>query len=469
MRQFNLGRKARQVQSIRQQVVHGEGMPFMDLLGLDWIQAVVREEVPQWRDCVYTPLVTLSTFLTQALSAEQCCLAAVARLLAFLVSQRWKPCSPKTDPYCKARGRLPEKLIRRLVRESGRRLAEQGPPDELLGGRPIKLVDGSTVSMPDTKANQRAYPQANTQQPGVGFPIARMVAVLPFSCGAILDLAIGPYQGKRTGEPALFRQLWDVLTSGDVVVADCCYGSYCTFAMLHARGIDSVFPLHQQRDCDFRRGRRLGKEDRLVTWQKPVQRPEWMNCETYNALPEELELREVRIHVTQPGFRAESLVLVTTLLDAEEVSSATLAQVYRIRWHVELDLRSIKVTLKMDVLRCKTPEMVRKEIWTHLLAYNFIRTMMAQAAAIIGVPPRELSFAGAMQTFNAFHEVLQLAATADRPHLWQMMLEAIACHRVGNRPDRVEPQAIKRRPKPHKLLTIPRHEARKLLLQGTYA
>jgi hypothetical protein len=469
MRQCTIGQNARIAQSLRRKITRQEGMPFADLLGLDWVAAIVREEVKAWRECVYTPLVTLQTFLAQVLSAEQCCLAAVAHLLASLTSQGLKTCSPKTDPYCKARARLPEELLRRLVRESGQRLEKRVKQDRLLGGRPIKLIDGSTVSMPDTKANQQAYPQSKAQRPGVGFPIARIVAVLSFSCGAALGFAIGPYQGKRTGEPALFRQLWDCLSPGDVAVADCCYGSFWTFAMLLARGVDSVFPLHQCRQSDFRFGRRLGKEDRLMAWLKPSQRPEWMSRRTYKALPQHLELRVLRIHIAQAGFRAESLTLATTLLDAEQVTASVLAEVYRVRWHAELDLRSIKVTMQMDVLRCKTPAMVRKEIWAHLLAYNFIRTIMATAAAGRGIPPRAVSFSGSLQTFNAFCPMLQMASTpATWSALWRIMLEAIGSHRVGQRPNRVEPRAIKRRPKPHKLLTIPRKEAQKQLLLGTY-
>lgn len=467
MRQCNLGRKARQVQSVRQQMSRQEGLPFGDLLGLEWVWAIVQEEVKTWRDCVYTPLLTLQTFLTQVLSAEQCCLAAVARLLAVLTTQGRKPCSPKTGPYCKARQKLPEALLPRLVRESGRRLDTRRFPERLLGGRRIYLIDGSTLSMPDTEANQRAYPQARAQKPGVGFPIVRIVAVLSFCSGAVLDLALGRYRGKQTGEPALLRQLWECLEVGSVAVADCCYGSFWSFAMLRQRGVDSVFPLHQLRTCDFRRGRRLGKEDHLVHWPKPVQRPEWMSRKTYRSLPGELELREMRVRVEQPGFRTESLVLVTTLLDPEAVSASELASVYRVRWHAELDLRSIKVTMQMDVLRCKTPVMVRKEIWTHLLAYNFIRALMAEAAAGMDLPPRELSFAGALQTFNAFAPLLQTATNEVYTLLWQRMLMAIGAHRVGQRPDRVEPRAVKRRPKPHKLLTIPRKDARRRLLLGT--
>lgn len=469
MRQCNLGRKARQVQSVRQRMIQQEEMPFGDLLGLEWVSSIVQQEVKAWRDCVYTPLITLQTFLTQVLSAEQCCLAAVARLLAFLTSQGRKLCSPKTGPYCKARKKLPEDLLRRLVRESGRRLEARSSPGRLLAGRRICLIDGSTLSMPDTKANQRAYPQSRSQKPGVGFPIARVVAVLSFCSGAVLDLAIGPYRGKRTGEPALLRQLWDCLEAGSVAVADCCYGSFWSLAMLRQRGVDSVFPLHQLRTCDFRRGRRLGREDHMVHWSKPAQRPEWMSRATYKSLPGELELREMRVHIEQPGFRTGSLVLVTTLLDAEAVTASELASVYRVRWHAELDLRSIKVTMHMDVLRCKTPSMVRKEIWTHLLAYNCIRMLMAEVAADLEIPPRELSFAGALQTFNAFWPLLQAARTIEvYTSLWQRMLVAIGSHPVGQRPDRVEPRAVKRRPKPHKLLTIPRKEAQRRLLLGTY-
>jgi hypothetical protein len=194
-----------------------------------------------------------------------------------------------------------------------------------------------------------------------------------------------------------------------------------------------------------------------------------MSRRSYKALPQRLELRVVRVHIAQPGFRAQSLTLATTFLDAELAAASVLAEVYRVRWHAELDLRSIKVTMQMDVLRCKTPAMVRKEIWTHLLAYNFLRTIMAEAAAGRGIPPREVSFCGALQTFNAFFPLLQLASTAAmRSALWQSMLAAIGRHRVGQRPNRVEPRAIKRRPKPHKLLTIPRSEARRQLLLGTY-
>jgi hypothetical protein len=270
------------------------------------------------------------------------------------------------------------------------------------------------------------------------------------------------------GEPALLRQLWECLEAGSVAVADCCYGSFWSFAMLQQRGVDSVLPLHQLRTCDFRRGRRLGQEDHLVHWPKPAQCPEWMSCKTYNSLPAELELREMRVHIAQPGFRTKSLMLVTTLLDPEAVSASELASVYRVRWHAQLDLRSIKVTMQMDVLRCKTPAMVRKEIWTHLLAYNFIRTLMAEAAADADIPPRELSFAGALQTFNAFAPLLQTAMAEVYTLLWQRMLMAIRAHRVGQRADRVEPRAVKRRPKPHKLLTISRKEAQTRLLLGTY-
>jgi hypothetical protein len=456
------------VQSIRRRLAVAEEMPFQGILDGERIGRIVGEELGPLRRCVYTPLITLWTFLSQVLSADQSCRGAVARLMAYLVGRGRKPCSAKTGPYCKARKRLPESVVARLVRELGGDLHQQSCRDWLLAGRSIKLVDGSTVSMPDTEANQEAYPQQRAQKPGLGFPIARIVGVLSLACGTVLDLAVGPYRGKETGENALFRRLWWQFQRGDVVVGDCQFGSFWNFSMLAARGVDCVFPLHQMRQSDFRLGRRLGKEDHVVVWCKPSQRPDWMDEATYDALPQEMALRELRIHVRQAGFRTKSFVVVTTLLDAEEVSKEELASVYRARWHAELDLRSIKVTMQMDVLRTKTPDMVRKEIWMHLLAYNLIRTVMAQAALAHGVLPREVSFAGALQTFNAFREVLQTSRAGEVPRIYQSMLAAIATHRVGDRPDRVEPRAIKRRPKPHRLLTVPRHEARRQLLQGTY-
>ena len=455
------GRLGRQVSFVRRQVSDGSGLAFADHLCARQVQRVIDREGGGVRACVFSPVVTVYVFLAQVLGKDHSCRHAVGRLLAWLVARRYKLCSPDTGPYCKARLRLPERVPAELARQVGGDLHQHVACDSWLGGRPTKIIDGTTVSMPDTPANQEAYPQSTTQKPGLGFPIARMAALISLSCGAVLDMAIGPYQGKQTGETALFGRLWDQLHRGDIVLGDRCFGSFWHIAMLLPRGVDVIFRLHHLRTCDFRRGKRLGKYDHLVTWPKPQQRPDWMDEQTYAQLPGVIEVRLVKVTATVPGFRAKSLVLVTTLTDADAVSRGELAQAYRARWHAELDLRSIKCTMQMDVLRCKSPAMVRKEIWMHLPAYNLIRTVMAQAARTHQVPPRHVSSTGTMQTLEAFAEVMRFACDGDDwLRLYRAMWQAIAHHRVGQRLDRCEPRAIKRRPKPHALLTVPSHHAR---------
>jgi hypothetical protein len=263
------------------------------------------------------------------------------------------------------------------MRSLGHRLHDGLPEDWLWCGRRVKVVDGTTVSMPDTQANRREYPQSRSQKPGLGFPIARLVVVFCLATGCALEAAIGKYQGKQTGENALFRGTWEGLSAGDVSLGDRYYGSYLDIALLKRRGVDSVCRLHQRRVADFRRGRRLGREDHIVTWPKP-DRPEWMDQATYESLPGQMEVRVVRVHVAVRGFRTRVLDLVTTLLDADIYRKKDLADLYRRRWEAELHLRSIKVVLGLDVLRCQTPEMVRKELWMGLLGYNVIRAAMVE-------------------------------------------------------------------------------------------
>lgn len=468
MLHYSHGRLGRHVDFCRRQAADGSGLPFADHLCPQLVQRALDRAGVGVRACVFSPMVTVYVFLAQVLSKDHSCRCAVARLLAWLVGQRSKTCSPDTGPYCKARHRLPERVVVELAREVGGELHQRVACDSLLGGRPIKIVDGTTVSMPDTPANQKAYPQSNAQKPGLGFPIARMAVLISLQCGAVLDMAIGPYQGKQTGETALFRRMWNHLQRGDIVLGDRYFGSFWHIAMLQQRGVDVIFRLHQQRSDDLRRGKRLGKYDRLVQWFKPEQRPDWMDRKTYAQLPNVIEVRLVKVTVNVPGFRVKSLTLVTTLTDPTAVSRAELAEVYRARWHGELDLRSIKCTMQMDVLRCKSPAMVRKEIWMHLLAYNLIRTVMAQAAQAHGAQPRQISFTGALQTLEAFVEMMRFTRDADDwLRAYRALLQAIAHHRVGQRPNRCEPRAVKRRPKAIALLNVPRKQARYRLTKTT--
>jgi hypothetical protein len=448
--------------------LQGDGLPFRDVLTDEQIERTARRENLSFgtgTNDVYTVPVTVWAFVTQVVANEKSCVAAVSRVLVLLTTLGRQACGAGSGAYCKARVKLTELFLRLLACDVGRQLEEEAPPSWRWHGRRVVLVDGSTLSMPDTKANQAVYPQSRSQRPGVGFPLLRWVALLGLGTGAVLDSAFGPWRGKETGETALFRTLLAALRPGDVVVADRYYCSYWLVALLQAAGIDVVFRLHHKRKYDFRRGLRLGRDDHVVAWNKP-QRPAWMDQATYDSLPETLSLRETRGQITTPGSRVREVIVVTTLRDDQAATREDLLDLYHQRWHAEVDLRSLKTQMKMDILRCLTPEMVRKEIWAHLLAYNLVRKVMAQAAAEHGVTPRQLSFAGAMQTLNEFRWLL-LGASADMlPDLVQRILAAIASHRVGNRPNRCEPRKVKRRPKGYSRMRDSRAQERAKLLNG---
>ena len=455
----------RQVSDQRDSLEAAQGLPFHEILSATMVEQALAAERVDYNDSIFTPFLTLCTFLSQVLDPDHSCRAAVARVIVFLAITGRKPCSEHTGAYCDARRRLPLGVIIHLVRQTAREAEDRARPDWLWKQRRIILADGSTVSMPDTTRNQRVFPQSRSQGVGLGFPLARLLVLISLATGLVRDLAVGPYAGKETGETALFRPLWDRLEAGDVVLGDRYFASFFGIAGLSQRGVDSLFRMHQCRRYDFRRGRRLGIEDHVVTWLKP-DRPDWMDEETYAQMPDHLTVRELRFKVEHRGYRVNEIVLVTTMLDAELYSKEELADLYLKRWHIELDLRSIKDVLQMDVLRCRSPEMVEKEIWMHLLAYNVIRSGITEAAKAHQKQPRQLSFKGALQTMTAFHESLRTATGEQRDRLWAVMLKAIAGHRVGDRPGRVEPRANKRRPKPQKLLTEPRRVARKRLLEN---
>ncbi len=448
---------------LRAQFGQQDGLPFGDVLSAAQVEQALRDAQVTWRDRVFSPALTLWAFLSQALSPDGSCRAAVARVVAWCASQGQRPPAATTGSYCKARGRLPEAALRRLAHDTGRALHRQLPDGWRWHGRRVKVVDGATLSMPDTPANQKAYPQHNAQRPGLGFPLLRVVTIFCLASGAVLEAALGRYQGKRSGENALLRDMDEGLEPGDVLLGDGAFASYFDLAQRRARGVDAVVRIHQCRRVDFRRGRRLGPADHIVFWERP-KRPDWMDAATYAAVPEVMAVREVRVRVQQKGFRTRVYVVATTLLDAETYPAEELGELYRRRWQAELNLRSLKVVLGMDVLRCLTPAMVRREVWVHLLAYNLLRTVLAQAAQRHGLEPWQLSFTGALQTVLAFAEALAQADASALPTLYAALLAAVASHRVGDRPDRVEPRKRKRRPKHYPFLMQPRDEARRALL-----
>ena len=276
MRPSNRSRQRRQSETFRAHFAQADASTFADVLSEERLEAALREEGATWREQVFTPACTLWAFLTQVLSADGSCRAAVARALAWLAAQGRPPASAKTDPYCKARQRLPESLFTRLTRATGRALEDSLPDEWRWHGRRVKIADGTTVSLPDTPANQEAYPQNPSQEPGLGFPLVRVVVVFSRACGAVVDAALGRYQGKKTGENTLLRTLLDALAPGDLLLADRYYAGYFDLALWRGRGVDAVLRKHQLRRTDFRTGRRLGPDDHVVMGDKPA-RPTWMD------------------------------------------------------------------------------------------------------------------------------------------------------------------------------------------------
>jgi hypothetical protein len=330
-------------------------------------------------------------------------------------------CSADTSAYCTARDQLPEKTCRDLAIGVGRELHQQAPESWLWKSRRVIHGDGSTFTMADTETNQKEYPQQSSQKPGCGFPIMRALVLFSLAVGSVIEAAISPYSGKLTGENSQLRTLHSTLNEDDVLVLDRYFSGWFDIALLQQRGVDVVVRKHQLRATDFRTGQRLGKDDQLIVWSKPS-KPTWMDSETYDSLPDSLQLREIRVRVTQPGFRTRTLLIVTTLLDSDEYTHDDLATVYRQRWQAELNLRSLKIVMQMDHLRCKEPHRVRNEFYMHLLAYNLIRQVMAEAALKSGVCPHEISFKGTMQTLNEFLPMLPDAASLD--HWYDCLLEA---------------------------------------------
>lgn len=288
---------------------------------------------------------------------------------------------------------------------------------------------------------------------GVGFPIARMVGVFSLSTGALLDLAIAPWSGKGTGEHALLRQLLQVFATGDIMIADRYYASYFLIATLMQMGVDVVTPQHASRDSNFLTGKKFSNGDHLVEWKKPV-KPGWMSEDEYTQFPAKITVRETRVTLHNPGFRDKTMVLVTTLVDARDVTVEDLCELYGFRWFVELALRSVKEVMRMGILRGKTPTMVKKEIWAHVLAYNLVRKLMLQAAISYRQNPRTMSFKLALQMISAFRQAECLSGC--KQEVYKALLKALASKKTGqqNRPS--QPRVVKRRPKAFPRMQQPR-------------
>jgi len=434
---------------VQKRVDNVDAYGFFNLLTGPQLLDEVEALLPEHRERLFPPTETLSMFLAQALSADGSCRqavddAAVKRLIAGLPR-----CSSNTAAYCKARARLPQTMISTLTLRAGQLVAGGVADAWLWRGRRVLLADGTTLTLADTEENQGAYPQPASQRAGLGFPKMRLVGLLCLASGALLDAAEGPCQGKGSDEQTLLRKLLGNLETGDVLLGDAYFPTYFLLCELVRLGVDGLFEQYgaRKRSTDFSRGTRLGTKDHLIVWTKP-KRPDWMRAEDYAAVPDTLTVRELQV-----GGKT----LVTTFLCAKDTPKGMLKALYWRRWHVELDVRNIKTTLGMETLRCRTPEMARKELWAYLLAYNLIRLLMAQAALLADQVPRQLSFKHTVQVWISWHQ--RGGGSYDGVVMHGLLL-LIAEPRVGRRPGRIEPRQRKQRNNTFPLMTKPRSEAR---------
>jgi len=439
-----------QQQRVRRQASNTDAYAFFNLLTCSELFDAVESSLPDHRERLFPPTETLSMFMAQALSPDRSCQKAVNDMAVKQLLGGLKPCSTHTGGYCRARQRLPVEMVSTLVRNTGSLISMYSAQTWQWMGRSVRLVDGTTVTMPDTAANQEAYPQSRGQKPGLGFPICRMVAIVCLSSGAVLNAALGRLRGKGGDEQTLLRSMLDTLGAGDVLMGDAYYATYFLLHELRCRGIDGVFEQYgaRRRSTDFRRGKRIGTRDHLISLEKPRKRPDWMSQAYYEQAPERLEIRELK---------AGKKVLVTTLCCSSQTPKEALKSLFKSRWHVELDLRNLKTTMGLEMLSCKTPEMAVKELWVYLLAHNLIRLLMAQSASMADCLARELSFKHSLQLWLAWR---QFDDGQEAHESLDGLLRLIAQQRVGNRAGRLEPRALKRRPKPYPLLTRTRHSAR---------
>jgi len=434
---------------IRGRIVRAGAVDFFNLLTGPDLLEMTEALLPEHRERLYPPTQDLAMFIKQALEEDRSCQRAVNAWAAQRVAEALSVNSVSTGAYCHARARLPLEMVSSLARQSARLLSERAHRSWHWDGRRVKLADGTGISIPATLANHACYPQPNSQAKRVGFPLARLVGIFCLSIGAVLDAAIGPYAGKGHRELGLFRTLLHTLSAGELLLADALCCNYFLIAMLQAAGVAVLFEQHGSRITDFRRGEALGTRDHRVKWPKPKARPVWMSREQYRAFPETLTVRELRV---------SGRVLVTTLLELLEASKAELAKLYERRWNIELELRCIKATLRMETPSCKSPVMIHKELWVYLLAINLNGLLMAQAAHNAGIHSRQVSFKHTAQMWMAW--ISQNLPASDAPGLAELF-RLIAQRRVGNRPTHIEPRARRRRPQPFPWLKIPRARPRR--------
>lgn len=389
---YNNKRKLAQIKNHKNVLVSSEGdISLTNILNSETCQTIISES-REFRDRIYPPQTTIFTFVKQVLNPDKSSKNAVAGVVLEKLIEDNKVVSSNTGPYSKARQRLPEETVHELVKEVGSAASEKALMSWKPYGRELKAFDGTTILMPDTEENQAAYPQHSNQKKGAGFPILRFMAIMSLTTGTVIDYSMDAYKGKGTGEQSLLRRIFGGIKKEDIVLGDSYFPSFFLMAELQKIGADGIFRGQSQRLYDFRTGEQLGKKDHVVQWKKPA-KPDWMEESEYEIYSDEISVRE---------FKVAGKVYVTTFLNNKKYHKGELSEIYEMRWGIEVNLRSIKTIMQMEMLSCKTPEMIRKEIGIHLLAYNIIRIMMAEACSRHGKLPWEISFKGTVQLLNQF-------------------------------------------------------------------
>ena len=436
------------------------GLPFQNLLPESEIQKVMDELKIKYRQRLFDPFVTLWAFLSQVLESDKSCHNAVSRVISYLVGEKVELPSTDSSAYCQARSRLPEELLQKLFGKAAQNLSEKVTTKYLWCGRSVKVIDGSSVSMPDTVENQEAYPQPSSQKPGCGFPIAKIGVIFSLATGAAIALAIDVL---NTHDLKLARKLYSFLNPLDVLLGDRAFCAYADLVFIRNLGCDAVFRKHQARKTTMRKGKIIGSSDKLVTWYKPKKCPQGLTESEFFSLPSTLNVREIYYYIIIPGFRTERVSLITTLLDTTVYPTLEVLKLYGERWNVELNLKHLKTTLGMEVLRCKSPSMVRKELYIYLPRYNLLRSLMWSAGTTYGTPPLRLSLQGTRHHLDNFTPKLLAATSTQRDQIYCTLLKIIVHKTVPLRPGRSEPRVRKRRPKSYPLMKQPRHELRSQL------
>jgi Transposase DDE domain len=446
---------------VRDKFARDNGLPFGRLLTREYVLSVLEQDGHEYRSRVFCPLVTLWGWLSQCLSQDKSLNEAVSRVLANRVATGLPACSASSAGYTKARTRFPEAAMQRMAKEIGRKVHDKADGSWNWHGREVFLADGTCFTMPDTQENQLVYPQHGGSRNGIGFPIMRTVALVSLATGAVIDVAFGKMAGKGTGEMSLFRRLLDNLSPGNIVVTDRYFPAFGTVATLKQTGVDLVSVSHNSRKVDFSAGHVLGPKDHIVEWKKPHHTDYVvMDREAFDALPDRVPVREFVIDIDDRNGGKEQAIVVTTLTDPT-IPQKEIADLYWQRWNCELDIRSIKHSLNMDVLRAKTPSMVHKEIWAHLLAYNLLRGTMVESAKRSEIHPRQLSIKGTMQAVESFTPAMMSIDGSQA--VYDAFLTTVSAHRVGNRPGRQEPRYKKSRPAWDRYMQFPRHKSHRKL------